>query len=467
VFLSPGSRAHFPVPYGVFGRRHDRTFSGVMPVINVTDPAFGALGNGIADDTAAIQSAITAATARHGAVYLPAGTYSVSRINLTGLGQLVFFGDGWNKTTLSPRAGTASYGTSNGHVIDLTGSLNCTLRDFQIAAFNSVPTPTTGIFQANIASGVSNANILSNIYVSGPYSVAAYYNFSVPSSQIYSCKFYNYSTGAGQRYVGIFTNNNATFNLTSAYQTVNAAGQAPSDISIFGTEWHFFPGAGANAQVVWVDNGGSIRFYGGNITGGGQAYVLITNTCSNLLFSGVTFETESEPVTPTTVFSLSASAVLNGLTFNQCSYIVVTPSTGLMTIAAGGAFNSAGDGQVLAFTSAGALSAGNTYFVGPADNDTVSSSNVSVTMTERGLILNMWANTSASPGQTPGYTITVLVNGSATALTGVISGGNTQVKDQTHAVQVNQGDTVCFKVVTAAATNSTRLSGAVTFLPTG
>lgn len=47
-------------------------------ILNVRDAAFGAVGDGIADDTAAIQKALSEALDSHRIVYLPAGTYRVS-----------------------------------------------------------------------------------------------------------------------------------------------------------------------------------------------------------------------------------------------------------------------------------------------------------------------------------------------------------------------------------------------------
>lgn len=63
-------------------------------IINVKDPAYGARGDGTTDDTAAIQSAITAAQAIGAAVYLPFGSYLVSS-TLTFSKGIRFFGDGW------------------------------------------------------------------------------------------------------------------------------------------------------------------------------------------------------------------------------------------------------------------------------------------------------------------------------------------------------------------------------------
>jgi hypothetical protein len=45
-------------------------------VFNVKDPAYSAVGDGVPDDTAAIQAALTACNAAGGGkVYWPAGTY--------------------------------------------------------------------------------------------------------------------------------------------------------------------------------------------------------------------------------------------------------------------------------------------------------------------------------------------------------------------------------------------------------
>ncbi len=47
-------------------------------ILNVQDPAYGAIGNGTTDDTAAIQAAITAASTTGRSVFVPPGRYKIS-----------------------------------------------------------------------------------------------------------------------------------------------------------------------------------------------------------------------------------------------------------------------------------------------------------------------------------------------------------------------------------------------------
>jgi hypothetical protein len=67
---------------------------GVMRVFNVKDPAYGAVGNGTANDYPAIQAAYNAAIAAGGGiVYLPPGTYYLNT-SATGIQMTVAVGTG-------------------------------------------------------------------------------------------------------------------------------------------------------------------------------------------------------------------------------------------------------------------------------------------------------------------------------------------------------------------------------------
>jgi hypothetical protein len=97
---------------------------------------FGAIGDGIADDTTAIQATINAAVTegdpikdvRKGiaAVYLPAGTYKITApITLRSIERLKIFGDGLGLTWLAAAGKISS-------VLDLNGVAYCTFVDFSI-----------------------------------------------------------------------------------------------------------------------------------------------------------------------------------------------------------------------------------------------------------------------------------------------------------------------------------------------
>ncbi len=67
--------------------------------INVQNPIFGAAGDGVTDDWAAIQGAIDVAEGSNGTVILPAGTYLISK-SLTVKGNMALVGEGPWQTTL-------------------------------------------------------------------------------------------------------------------------------------------------------------------------------------------------------------------------------------------------------------------------------------------------------------------------------------------------------------------------------
>ena len=118
-------------------------------VVSVKD--FGAVGNGIADDTAAIQAAITAANA----VYFPAGTYLTNTLTLDSSSTL--FGDGASSILKQNTITGSSYGTlyANSGASGSTVN-NIVVRDLRIEGPNIV-TPVFSEFQ-HLASfnGVNN-----------------------------------------------------------------------------------------------------------------------------------------------------------------------------------------------------------------------------------------------------------------------------------------------------------------------
>lgn len=274
------------------------------------------------DDTTAINSAITAAAATGGTVYIPGGkSCLVSRLNMAGItNSFEMRGDGVNVSRLFPLQ-VASYGTATGHMIDMTGSAFIRLRDFQIGAFYELAAPTTAIFMAQIASGVSNRILFDGIYVSGQFTNTTVYDYGVPSSEARHSDFYNYKAGAGTQDVMRFSATNGS-SLSSSFATVTSGAQSTSDWTFTDCEFHKFAGAGANNDVIVLDGVTNLNFLGGVVSGGAVDYVTFLNSVVNINFLGVTFETESQPVTPTNAFLIGGGSTLTGINTSQSSYIL-------------------------------------------------------------------------------------------------------------------------------------------------
>jgi len=98
--------------------------------------SYGAVGNGIADDTAAINSALSAArTAGRGTVFFPAGIYKTSGSHdLSGTNGLRILGSGMGATVLKMADATHDLFFSNTDTTDLT------LQDFSVTSDPGVRT---------------------------------------------------------------------------------------------------------------------------------------------------------------------------------------------------------------------------------------------------------------------------------------------------------------------------------------
>lgn len=108
--------------------------------VNVTDPTYGAVGDGTTDDTTAIQAAITAATAgagNKGTVFFPAGTYKTTAPLTVTVGSPSLRGAGRDQTSIKFVAAT-------GYAIDQATSI-ASYSDFTIDG--SAATGNAGAFR--------------------------------------------------------------------------------------------------------------------------------------------------------------------------------------------------------------------------------------------------------------------------------------------------------------------------------
>jgi hypothetical protein len=282
------------------------------------------------DDTTAINATIVTAAAASLDVYVPGGKSCLaSRINLTNISRLRFYGAGLLRSKIFAKQ-DASYGTATGHLFDLTGSAFVSIEGLQVGAFYVLAVPTTGILMAQVASGASNRNRIVDVYMSGQFSIATFYNYGVPSLyDIRDDDFYNYFPGSGGHATLELTatNHNA---LTSSFATVTSGTQSTSDIEFTQVEFHKFAGAGASNYCVFLDGAANILFNSGVISGGCTQYVDFLGAVQSISFHNVTMETEGQPVIPTNGYNFEAATTVDSLDEIGSTYILTTacsPST--------------------------------------------------------------------------------------------------------------------------------------------
>lgn len=149
---------------------------------------FGAVGNGVANDTAAIQAAIdfVKALPTGGSVYVPAGTYSFTNLNMTLISAsfgatVTIFGDG-------PATSTLQQTTSPGGVcIDISGSN--WLRFEDIGLFTGANS-TVGVLATRVtASQNCNFNTFTNFWIRGSASLASFVGIGAESLYFDRCWF--------------------------------------------------------------------------------------------------------------------------------------------------------------------------------------------------------------------------------------------------------------------------------------
>lgn len=109
---------------------------------------YGAKGDGVTDDSAAFQAAINAGVVR--IPYSANGHVIRTPLNATGLDALTIEGVGmagpqWGLAYLIPKAGSTILAQTGNYLLDITGSNNVTLRNFNISSLGVSNPSTIGI----------------------------------------------------------------------------------------------------------------------------------------------------------------------------------------------------------------------------------------------------------------------------------------------------------------------------------
>lgn len=126
-WITSAGSTNWQVLIGGIATNLQNAFAGISGlIINVKDPTYGAVGDGVTDDTTAILAAETAAAGKP--VYFPPGTYKVTTLSLSS-SNLNWFGAGVGASIIS--------GTTSTNLIGLTNNTDTAWKNFSGLSFTS------------------------------------------------------------------------------------------------------------------------------------------------------------------------------------------------------------------------------------------------------------------------------------------------------------------------------------------
>ena len=195
---------------------------------------FGAVGDGVTNDTAAIQAAINFVKARTygGAVYFPAGTYSVSSLNVGNpvndfKPTLTLYGDGVRATRI--------LGNANGSiVVDALGRNFLCIHDLTIGTQAGVIAQTGLLLARTTTSNNCNNGRFTNLNVEGAFSIASVCAIASESNKWVGCRIENTNSAAPSRC--LYTSTTNDIGIVSALGTLTTSSN--TDNKMFGCEFY-------------------------------------------------------------------------------------------------------------------------------------------------------------------------------------------------------------------------------------
>lgn len=130
-------------------------------VFNAKDPAYGAVGNGTTDDTAACQAAIDACVSAGGIMYFPPGTYKItSTLNLADKTGVQFVGGGMRSTTFKWA------GSAGGVLLNVNGVRESYIGEFGLLGDVANPTTVAIKYNGDLTNTlVSTSNRFARIFI--------------------------------------------------------------------------------------------------------------------------------------------------------------------------------------------------------------------------------------------------------------------------------------------------------------
>lgn len=242
-----------------------------MGTVSVKD--YGATGDGVTDDTVAIQAAIDAVLdfdneVSQAVLVVPSGVYSVNAsLTIAGVRGFIFSGSGINGTKF---IWDGNDDTDN--LFELTDLEACTFENFTVQTSQDAGTPRlNAVFRSrnNTASlPVNTGNILRNLLFEG--------------------------TNGGFEYGVFWDDTGASDTNNDLYQLENVRVANPNKYGFYinhtQSKQHSFMGCSVSNGVNGVRFTGGVKWYAGSMSGQSGACFFISGIADTLLVSGADFE---------------------------------------------------------------------------------------------------------------------------------------------------------------------------------
>lgn len=321
--------------------------------------AFGAVGDGTTDDTAAIQSCISAVrTYLSGGQYTGAAvrfnspSYAVSALDCTTMHNVLFMGNSGLGGVLikATKQTTATHTSSGKAVFDGTATQACAWQGIvvdssQVSGSNVIPM-AAWLLSADGAGGNGTADRLTNCGSQGKFQTAPVITLYSSDHLFVGCAFQQYSIDRPVVLAG--TVNPGTLgtitSLTTNTWPPSSVGSG-GNLTFVGCEGHYLPASGGASapydsglgSVLHVQDALGVRWYGGCIGSYGAAMVRVAGTSQGVLVDGAQCYSDDGSHQAKYLVNVAGSAVVNGLIIrgiNLNSAVQNSSSSALVNIGA-------------------------------------------------------------------------------------------------------------------------------------
>ena len=291
---------------------------------------FGAKGDGVTDDTAAIQAAINACRLTGGTVHFPVGVYLVTAsldVTLASgdpLHGMTFAGNGCPQSDSNVTTGPLIHAKHTGHVFDCSGRRDIWWENIGIFG-DATTTPQTGWFMARNAAGSgAGRHRFLNCRTVGSFSKAYVYNYAAEEVTFIACDFVNAKANVD----GMVTTSYNILSLSSTFITIATGIQSMTVVDIQGGSHQVTGGTGTVFRLDGV-TGMWMRgcwMFAGSKTTAGLALVFLdgTNSASGAIVMDQCIGENATHLQTYGLYAANGTRTWVGITVRDCRWATGT-----------------------------------------------------------------------------------------------------------------------------------------------